>query len=247
MRVKDGQLHGWYRTLDALHTHQATIEKQLFLRLRELFSLRAELVFYDLSSTYFEGAGPEGLAAYGYSRDGRPRNRQVLVGVVRVDGWPIAHHVFGGNRRDAQTVEKVLDDVRQRCGLERLVGVSDCGMMRSDNVTLLRRRGQGYLLGLKRRRREQLDRYIEQAQGEWQECPPGITAAEKRDRPRTQVPEVAGDEPGVRVFVVHSEQREPYERAQRERAMEALSRYKELMEVERAFRDLKDVIEMRPI
>ena len=329
VRVKDGQLHGWYRTLDALHTHQATIEKQLFLRLRDLFSLRAELVFYDLSSTYFEGNGPEGLAAYGYSRDGRPRNRQVLAGVVRLDGWPIAHHVFGGKRRDAQTVEKVLDDVRQRCGLERVVWVSDRGMMRSDNVALLRRRGQGYWLGLNRRRREQVDRSIEQAQGEWQECPPGITAAEKSGPPRTQVQEVAGGEPGVRVFVVHSEQREQYERAQRERAMEALgeqlealvkrvasgklkapekvgaaaarilsrhhgqryfgweyeagrfryfedpqkllreqalegksliqseeqnltpveavSRYKELMAVERALRDLKDVIEMRPI
>ena len=67
VRVKDGQLHGWYRTLDALQTHKATIEKQLFLRLRDLFSLRAELVFYDLTSTYFEGRGREGLAAYGYS------------------------------------------------------------------------------------------------------------------------------------------------------------------------------------
>ena len=93
------------------------------------------------------------MAAYGYSRDGRPQNRQVLAGVVRVDGWPIAHHVFGGKRRDAQTVEQVLDDVRQRCGLERVVWVSDRGMMRSNNVALLRRRGQGYWLGLNRRRR----------------------------------------------------------------------------------------------
>ena len=61
VRVKDGQLHGWYRTLDALQTHQATIEKQLFLRLRDLISLRAELVFYDLTWTYFEGRGPGGV------------------------------------------------------------------------------------------------------------------------------------------------------------------------------------------
>ena len=50
MRVQDAQLNGWYRTLDALAAHKATIEKQLFLRLRDLFSLRAEMVFYDSRS-----------------------------------------------------------------------------------------------------------------------------------------------------------------------------------------------------
>ena len=73
--MKDRQLNGWYRTLDALHAHKQTLEKELFLRLRDLFSLRAEMVFYDLTSTYFEGRGPEGLAQHGYSRDGKPRNR----------------------------------------------------------------------------------------------------------------------------------------------------------------------------
>ncbi len=222
VRVKDAQLNGWYRTLDALAAHKELIEKQLFLRLRDLFSLRAELVFYDLTSTYFEGAGPAGMAFDGYSRDSKPRNRQVLVGVVRVDGWPIAHHVFRGNLRDSQTVETVLDDVQQRFGVERAVFVGDRGMMTADNVEGIRERGQGYLLGLKRRRNEQVSRYIEQAQGPWQDCPGGITASEKSDPPLTRVHEVPGDEAGVRVFVVDSQERKQYEQGQRERAMEAV-------------------------
>ena len=179
------------------------------------------MVFYDLTSTYFEGSGPAGLARHGYSRDGKPRRRQVLVGVVRVDGWPIAHHVFRGNLRDAQTVEPVLEDLQQRFGLQRVVFVGDRGMMTSDNVERMRSLGQGYLLGLKRCRNEQVQRYIEQAQGPWQDCPAGITTSEKSAPPRTRVQEVAGDEAGVRVFVVDSEQRREYEQAQRERAMEA--------------------------
>ena len=222
VRVKDAQLNGWYRTLDALAAHKELIEKQLFLRLRDLFSLRAELVFYDLTSTYFEGAGPAGMAFDGYSRDSKPRNRQVLVGVVRVDGWPIAHHVFRGNLRDSQTVETVLDDVQQRFGVERAVFVGDRGMMTADNVEGIRERGQGYLLGLKHRRNEQVSRYIEQAQGPWQDCPGGITASEKSDPPLTRVQEVPGDEAGVRVFVVDSQERKQYEQGQRERAMEAV-------------------------
>ena len=310
VRVQDAQLNGWYRTLDALAAHKTTIEKQLFLRLRDLFSLRAEMVFYDLTSTYFQGRGPAGLARHGYSRDGKPRQRQVLVGVLRIDGWPIAHHVFRGNLRDAQTVEGVLDDLRRRFGLRRVVFVGDRGMMTSENLDRIRSRGQGYLLGLKWRRNEQVRRYIEQAQGPWEDCPAGITAREKAVPPRTRVQEVAGEEAGVRVFVVDSEQLEAllkrvaagqlkvpekvgaaaarildrrhgsryfgweykagqfryYEHPvhfEREKtlegkyliqteepqlgAVEAVQHYQDLMQVEQAFRDLKDVIEMRPI
>jgi len=90
------------------------MELALFFRLRDLFSLQVDMVFYDLTSTYFEGAGPPELGANGHSRDGKPRNPQVLVGLVMVDGWPIAHHVFEGNKRDAKTVPDVMGDLEQR-------------------------------------------------------------------------------------------------------------------------------------
>ena len=125
VRVKDGQLRQWYRTLDQLVTHKKAIEKELFVRLRNLFSLKVDLVFYDLTSTYFEGNGPSELAKHGHSRDGKARNRQVLVGMVMIDGWPIAHHVFEGNKRDCTTVQSVLKDVEDRFGLRRVVFVGD--------------------------------------------------------------------------------------------------------------------------
>jgi len=220
VRVDLSWLQGWYRTLDELIGHKEHIEGELFLRLRDLFSLQAEMVFYDLTSTYFEGAGPTGMAKFGYSRDSRPRNRQVLVGVVMVNGWPIAHHVFAGNRHDEQTVAEVLEDLEKRFGLRRVIFVGDRGMVTTDNIALLRERGQGYLVGLKRRRNQEVYRYIERAQGPWQECPAGIAASEKATPPRTRVQEVASDEAGVRIFVAHSEEREAYERAMREQAME---------------------------
>jgi transposase len=330
VRVDLNWLQEWYRTLDQLLARKDGIEVELFSRLRDLFHLQADMVFYDLTSTYFEGIGPAGLADFGYSRDGKPRNRQVQVGLVMINGWPIAHHVFDGSLRDSETVESVLKDLQQRFGLRRVILVSDRGMVTIENLALLRQRGQGYLVGLKRRRNAQVNRYIEAAaQGRWQECPVGITAREKEKPPRTMVTEVAGEEPGVRVFVVQSEERLAYERAMREAAMEktrqaleklavrvaagrlkkaqnigaaaarilsrnhgnryydwsleqgifryfehpvhlpaekalegkyviqteeldlsavqAVEAYKELSEVERSFRELKDLIEMRPI
>ena len=137
--------------------------------------------------------------------------------------------MFRGNLRDAQTVEPVLADLQQRFGLRWVVFVGDRGMMTSENLDRIRSRGQGYLLGLKRRN-EQVRRYIEQAQGPWQDCPAGITAHEKSVPPRTRVQEVAGEEAGVRVFVVDSEQRREYEQGQREKALEALREQLEALE-----------------
>jgi transposase len=330
VRVDLNWLQDWYRTLDQLVARKERIEVELFGRLRDLFHLEVEMVFYDLTSTYFEGRGPAGLADFGYSRDGKRRNRQVQVGLVMINGWPIAHHVFDGSLPDGETVETVLKDLRQRFGLRRVIFVGDRGMVTIQNLALLRQREQGYLVGLKRRRNEQVKGYIEvAAQGRWQECPVGITAREKEEAPRTMVTEVAGEEPGVRVFVVQSEERLAYERAMRKAAMEktrqaleklalrvaagrlkkaqnigaaaarilsrnhgsryydwsleqgvfryfehpvhlpaekalegkyviqteeldlsavqAVEAYKELSEVERGFRELKDLIEMRPI
>jgi transposase len=219
VRVKDRQLRQWYGTLDRLAAQKKSIEKELFLRLRSLFALNVDMVFYDLTSTYFEGNGPVGLALHGHSRDGKPRNRQVLVGQVMIDGWPIAHHVFEGNKRDSVTVVQVLDDIQKRFGLRRVVFVGDRGMVTSDNIDLLRSRKQGYVVGLNRRRRPEVLRYVERAIGPWLDCPAGIAASERTEVPRTQVQEVESDKPAVRVFVVHSDERLAYERAEREKAM----------------------------
>jgi transposase len=219
VRVKDRQLRQWYGTLDRLVVRKQSIEKELFLRLRSLFALNVDMVFYDLTSTHFEGNGPAGLALHGHSRDGKPRNRQILVGQVMIDGWPIAHHVFEGNKRDSVTVVKVLDDLQKRFGLRRVVFVGDRGMVTSDNIDLLRSREQGYVVGLNRRRRPEVLRYVKRTTGPWLDCPAGIAASEKAEVPRTQVQEVESDKPGVRVFVVHSDERLAYERAEREKAM----------------------------
>ena len=97
-----------------------------------------------------------------------------------INGWPIAHQVFEGGLRDSATVEMLLKDLQERFGLRRVIFVGDRGMVTIQNLALLRQRGQGYLVGLKRRRNEQVNRYIQAAaQGPWQECPAGITAMER--------------------------------------------------------------------
>jgi transposase len=242
VKVSFEQLRLWYETLDELLAHQPQIERAIWQQLRDLFSLEPELVFYDITSTYFEGQGPAELGRFGYSRDGKPRHRQVLIGVVMRDGWPIAHHVFAGNRLDQTTVAEVVADLRARFGLQRVIFVGDRGMMTVKNLEQLRAAEQGYLVGLQRRHRQDIPHYIEQAlaHNDWQLCPVGITASEKSLVPQTRVQEVPGKEPGVRVFVVHSEEREQYERSLRELSQARVQKELEGLRLRVEKRELKE-------
>ena len=119
-----------------------------------------------------------------------------------IEGWPIAHHLFPDKWRDSTTVEQVLADLEARFGLRRVVFVGHRGLVTADNLDRLGKRGQGYVVRLKRRRQPEILRYLQAATGPWWECPAGISASEKSQVPKTLVQEVASGKPGVRVFVV---------------------------------------------
>jgi transposase len=221
VRVHHRQLDAWYRTLDQLVKVKDRIEVALYGRLRDLFSLKPDLVLFDITSTYFEGAGPKDIAKHGYSRDGKAHNVQVVVGLVMVAGWPIAHHVWPGNTIDSTTVQQVVRDLMERFSFARVVFAGDRGMVSEDNLEALLRDGHGYLVGMKRRRNAQLDGWLQSInESAWVDCPGGITARERTKNPlRTRVQEVASGEEGQRVFVIDSDERREYERGKREQSM----------------------------
>jgi transposase len=223
VRVDLRQLQSWYRAMDHLFLNKGGIEVALYHRLRDLFDLKPDLVFYDLTSTYFAGHGPP-IAKHGYSRDGRPRNVQVVVGVVMVAGWPIAHHVWAGNTRDSTTVKEVITDLTARFDFRRVVFVGDRGMVTEKNVNALTNADGdwGFLIGMTRRQNPEAEALIDRVREDrWIECAVGINVREKKpdDRQRTRVQEVACDRAGVRVFVVDSDERRTYETRMREKSM----------------------------
>ena len=223
VRVDLTVLQYWYRTLDHLILNQAKIELALYGSLRDLFHIKPELVFYDLTSTYFEGHGPATLAKHGYSRDGKPRNVQVVVGVVMVAGWPIAHHVWAGNTRDSKTVAEVVKDLTERFQFRQVVFVGDRGMVTEKNLEVLQTAegDWGFLLGMTRRQNPEAEALIDRVVEErWLDCSSGINGQEATVKQRTRVQEVLCEREGVRVFVVDSDERRGYEQRQREKAME---------------------------
>ncbi len=223
VRVDLTMLQYWYRTLDHLIINQAKIELALYGQLRDLFHFEPDLVFYDLTSVYFEGHGPPSLAKHGYSRDGKPRNVQVVVGMVMVAGWPIAHHVWAGNTRDSKTVAEVVKDLTQRFRFRHVVFVGDRGMVTEKNLTVLQEADGdwGFLLGMTRRQNPEAEALIDRVvENQWLDCPSGINGQEATVKQRTRVQEVSCAREGVRVFVVDSDERRGYEQRQREKAMQ---------------------------
>jgi transposase len=241
VRVHPRQLDAWYRTLDQLHAAKDRIEVALYHRLRDLFSLKPDLVLYDITSTYFEGTGPVDFAKHGYSRDGKSQNVQVIVGVVMVAGWPIAHHVWAGNRIDHSTVQEVIGDLRSRFEFGRLVFVGDRGMVTDENIESIRKDQHGFLVGIKRRRNAKLDVWLDAVDDtKWINCPGGINTRERKiDPPRTRAQEVPSGDPDRRVIVIDSDERRGYEQAKREQAMERARQKLEKLKGRVASGDLK--------
>ena len=138
-----------YRTLDRLLPHKPALEKHLKQRLGELFDLDYDLLLYDVTSTYFEGAAAANPQAQrGYSRDHRPDCKQVNIAlVVSRSGLPLGYEVFAGNRSDVTTVKEIVEAMESQYGQANRIWVMDRGMVSADNVEFLQQGGRRYILG----------------------------------------------------------------------------------------------------
>ena len=117
-------------------------------RLGELFELEYDLLLYDVTSTFFEGAADFPLAQRGYSRDQRSDCKQVCIGlVVSRCGMPLGYEVFAGNTADVTTVEHVVETMERRYGKSDRIWVMDRGMVSEDNIEFLREGGRRYIVG----------------------------------------------------------------------------------------------------
>lgn len=139
-------VHAFYKTLDYLITHKKEIEQHLFQKLSEQGMIDATVIFYDLTSSYFEGEDVA-IAAYGYSRDHRPDKLQITLGlVIDQSGLPLYHEVFEGNMLDQKTVKGILANVKETLGIKNVLFVADKGMLTEENVEELKKEGYTYIL-----------------------------------------------------------------------------------------------------
>ncbi len=151
-KEKDIPLQHYYRSLNQLVKIKEPLEGSLYSKLNDLFTLDFSLVFYDLTSTYFEGEGPP-EAKKGYSRDHRPHRPQIEIGLlVNRDGIPISHTVFDGNLKDSTTLPQIVERMQGNFKIRRCIFVTDKGLVTPKNLKGLASAGYEYIVSIKLRR-----------------------------------------------------------------------------------------------
>ena len=121
-KINDTRL---YRCLDRILPHKTKLEQHLKQRYGELFGAEFEVLLYDLTSTYVEGAAEKNpMMRHGYSRDHRPDCEQMVIAlIVNSEGFPFSYETFDGNRADVSTMETILRMVERKYGKARRIWV----------------------------------------------------------------------------------------------------------------------------
>src|ERR1700691_116327 len=161
LEIEEGKINDTrlYRCLDRILPHKSKLEQHLKQRYGELFGAEFDVLLYDLTSTYVEGAAENNpLMSRGYSRDHRPDCEQMVIAlIVNREGFPFSYETFDGNRADVSTMESILRMVERKYGKARRIWVMDRGIVSEENLAAIRRRGGQYLVGTPRRQMKRFE------------------------------------------------------------------------------------------
>ncbi len=163
-----------YRCLDRLLEHKSALEEHLAGKWRDLFGASFDIVLYDLTSTYFEGAAETiPKAKRGYSRDHRPDCQQLVIAlVVTAEGFPLSYEIFSGNTVDVTTLKAIVGAVESKHGTARRVWVFDRGITSEENLRWLRERGAYYLVGTPKNQLHKLEQHLSEL--DWAKAAPEV-------------------------------------------------------------------------
>jgi transposase len=170
-KINDTRL---YRCLDRILPHKTKLEQHLKQRYGELFGAEFDVLLYDLTSTYVEGAAENNpIMRRGYSRDHRPDCEQMVIAlIVNNEGFPFSYETFDGNRADVSTMETILRMVERKYGKARRIWVMDRGIVSEENLAAIRKRDGQYLVGTPRRQMKQFEQEL--LKDDWVKVRPDI-------------------------------------------------------------------------
>ena len=145
---EDVNLSKIYRYLDKLYnTQQDTVQRISVEHTFKVIGGRVEMLFYDVTSLYFESFREDVLRSPGFSKDGKTAETQIILGLlVCENGYPLAYSLFNGAQYESYTMIPVIDDFKQRFGIDDFIVVADSGFMIKRNIELLRSGGYDFIV-----------------------------------------------------------------------------------------------------
>lgn len=170
-KINDTRL---YRCLDRILPHKTKLEQHLKQRYGDLFGAEFDVLLYDLTSTYVEGAAEKNPMMHrGYSRDHRPDCEQMVIAlIVNSEGFPFSYETFDGNRADVSTMETILRMVERKYGKARRIWVFDRGIVSEENLAAIGKRGGQYLVGTPRSQMKQFEQEL--LKDDWTQVRPDV-------------------------------------------------------------------------
>jgi transposase len=146
---EDVNLSKIYRYLDKLYnTQQEKVQQISVEHTRKILGGNIGLVFYDVTTLYFESDYGDELRQAGFSKDGKHSQPQVVLGLlVSAGGYPLSYSLFNGSQYEGRTMIPVVEDFITRFKLKDFVVVADSGLMNKSNIGLLESAGYKYIIG----------------------------------------------------------------------------------------------------
>jgi transposase len=138
-----------YRYLDKLGSKQKQeVQHISYWHTLKILNNEISLVFYDVTTLYFEAEQEDEFRKTGFSKDGKHQQPQVVLGLlVSKGGYPLAYEMFEGTKFEGHTMLPVVEAFRAKYELKELVVVADAGLMSNDNITELQNKNYQYIIG----------------------------------------------------------------------------------------------------
>ena len=146
---EDVDLSRIYRYLDKLNDRYRDVVQDISVRhTMDVLGGQIGVVFYDVTTVYFETDREDDLRKTGFSKEGRHSNPQIILGLlVSLGGYPLAYCIHEGNKYEGHTMLPVIEEFVRRYDLGEFIVVADSGLMTEANITELERLGYKYIIG----------------------------------------------------------------------------------------------------
>lgn len=138
-----------YRYMDKLHSREKELVQRIsYEHTKKILGNRISVVFYDVTTLYFEIDQQDELRKTGFSKEGRHQNPQIVLGLlVSKNGYPLAYDIFEGNKFEGHTMLPVLESFKEKYRLGQMVIIADSGLLSNDNIEELELRNYEFILG----------------------------------------------------------------------------------------------------
>jgi transposase len=138
-----------YRFLDKLNKKlKEQVEKIAFAHTLKVLQGEISIVFYDMTTLYFEASDEDDLRKTGFSKDGKHQNPQIYIGLlVGLGGYAIGYDIFEGNIYEGHTLIPFIEKISQKFKLNKPIVVADAGLLSNENIKALKNKKYEYIIG----------------------------------------------------------------------------------------------------